>query len=539
MNPTAFSSSATISPPSALTGWQYSDQARRQPRAGRTQEAWKGDIATAAALATLALEAVFAYPAVILRITLVAVLTLRAHAVFLPALLICQLYASDFQLGNIQTYDYLLERYEASRVTVFGFPITTNYVFALCLTLTVLHRFASRPDLFRGLVSPWAVLLWCSCFPIAILAALVNLTDKAVSWTAPIRDVMMVGCVFLGLILAEDIQAIRTVILKRIVPLSLCMLGLAWFGFFYARGMYWITSAGPAILAVNLLMRDQSISKWFAFIFATLTTTYTFAIYPTAYAFSVGKALYSDNATTFALKGMWAGALILVPLAIVLSGRAKRQFGRAPAPPRAPTKTIAAWAAVILMMGFPVALAAVSSRVQVELSSKKLSVDLPWYEQFLFKLLYDRAPIYRGAIDEVTTPPFVLKAGTRASYRLMLNGDKRPWPAGSHNLVLEELRRNGWYSGIICLSIILGAMAWACTAFLKTTDPLLSWYAGASFITLLISGLTSHIPMETNASIWLLTPAGISAALYRSELLGIGTSKRLPSSVSTNFGPHE
>jgi len=539
VNCTAFSSSATISPPSALTGWQYSDVAHRQPRASRTHEAWRGDIATAAALATLALEAVFAYPAVILRITLVAVLTLRAHAVFLPALLICQLYASDFQLGNIQTYDYLLERYEASRVTVFGFPITTNYVFALCLTLTVLHRFASRPNLFRGLVSPWAVLLWCSCFPIAILAALVNLTDKAVSWTAPIRDVMMVGCVFLGLILAEDIPAIRSVILKRIVPLSLCMLGLAWFGFFYARGMYWITSAGPAILAVNLLMRDQSISKWFAFIFAALTTAYTFAIYPTAYAFSVGKALYSDNATTFALKGMWAGALILVPVAIVLSGRSKRQFGRAPGPPQAPARTIAAWAAVILMIGFPVALAAVSSRVQVELSSKKLSVDLPWHEQFLFKLLYDRAPIYRGAIDEVSTPPFVLKAGTRASYRLMLNGDKRPWPAGSHNLVLEELRRNGWYSGTICLSIILGAMAWACTAFLKTTDPLISWYAGASFITLLISGLTSHIPMETNASIWLLTPAGISAALYRSEVLGSGASKRLPSNVSTNFGPHE
>lgn len=480
---------------------------------------WRGDIATAAALATLALEAVFAYPAVILRIVLVAVLTLRAHAVFLPALLICQLYASDFQLANIQTYDYLLDRYEASRVTIFGFPVTTNYVFALCLTITVLTRFASRPQLFRGLVSSWAVVLWCSCFPIAVLAALINLTDKAVSWTAPIRDVMMVGCVFLGLIVAEDAEAMRKVILKRILPLSLCMLLLAWFGCFYARGMYWITSAGPSILAVRMLMHDRSISLWFAIVFAALTSAYAFAFYPTSYAFSVGQALYSDNATTFALKGMWVGSLILVPTAIVLNARANKRRASTPGPRRVPSRTVLAWSAAGLMIAFPVALAALSTQVKVELSSKRLSVDLPWHEQFLFKLLYDRAPIYRGAIDEVLQPPFVLKAGSRASYRLLLNGDKTPWPAGSHNLVLEELRRNGWFSGVICLAIMLGAMMWACTAFLRTADPMLTWYAGATFFTLLISGLTSHIPMETNASIWLLTPAGISAALYRSELV--------------------
>ena len=60
---------------------------------------------------------------------------------------------------------------------------------------------------------------------------------------------------------------------------------------------------------------------------------------------------------------------------------------------------------------------------------------------------------------------------------------------------------------------------WACTGLLKTKDSFLTWYAGATFITLFISGITSHIPMETNASIWLLTPAGIAAALYRHEVV--------------------
>jgi hypothetical protein len=506
----------TLQRDARLPAWRDTSWTAQQPRVDKSEEVWRGDVATVAALGTLILEFFLAYPAVIFRILLVAVLTLRARAAFLPALLLCQLYASDFDLANVQTYDYLVDRYEASRVTIFGFPITTNYVFAVCLTVTVLSRYLSRPHLFRGLISSWAVFLWCTCFPIALLAALVNLTDKTVSWTAPIRDVMMVGCVFFGIILAEDTQTIRGVVTRRLLPMFLCMLLLAWFGYFYARGMYWITAAGPAILFVKLLMGDRGITLWFAVVFAAVTTAYTFAIYPTAFAFGVAQALYSDNATTFALKGMWTGASVLVPLVILFS-RAKRSSASPLA--RAPRLRHAAgtWIAAVVMIVFPVWLAAVSTRAQVELSSKRLSTELPWHEQFLFKLLYDRAPIYRGAIDEVLQPPYVFKAGSRASYRLMLDGDKVYWPAGSHNLVLEELRRNGWFSGTVCLGIMIAGMMWSCTAFIKTTDPFLTWYAAASFVTLLVSGVTSHIPMETNASIWLLTPCGVCAALYQHE----------------------
>jgi len=511
------SPAGTLQQEARLPTWLDTSWVSQQAHVEKSEELWRGDIATAAALGTLALEFFLAYPAVILRILLVAVLTLRARAASLPALLLCQLYASDFELANLQTYEYLLDRYEASRVTIFGFPITTNYVFAVCLTVTVVSRYLSRPHIFRGLISPWAVFLWCTCFPIALLAALVNLTDKAVSWTAPIRDVMMVGCVFFGIILAEDTQAIRSVVSRRVLPMFLGMLLLAWFGYFYARGMYWITAAGPAILFVKLMMGDRGITIWFAIIYFALTAAYTFAIYPTAFAFNVAQALYSDNATTFALKGMWTGAAALVPLVILFS-RAKRSatspLSRVPRLRHA----AGAWIAAVVMIAFPIWLAAVSSRVQVELSSKRLSTELPWHEQFLFKLLYDRAPIYRGAIDEVLQPPYILKAGSRASYRLMLDGDKVFWPAGSHNLVLEELRRNGWFSGTVCLAIMIAGMMWACTAFIKTADPFLTWYAAATFITLLVSGVTSHIPMETNASIWLLTPSGVCAALYRHEV---------------------
>ena len=480
---------------------------------------WKGDVATALAIATLCLEFAYAFPAVVLRIILVGVLTLRAQATTLPALLVCQLYASDFKLGGLLTYEYLLDRHEAARITIFGFPITTNYIFALCLTVNILTRILSRPQVLRGMMPQSTVILWCTCFPIAVVAALANLTGSAVSWTAPIRDSMMVGCVFFGFIIGEDANAIRRVIINRLLPMFFCMITLALFGYFYARGMYWITAAGPSILATKVMMRDRSVSWRFALSFAVLTTAYAYAFYPTAYASQVAKALYSDNATTFALKGMWCGALVLVPIAILLRPRYfDRKSAFATRKPKLEL-SFAAWGAGLLMLSFPVMLAAISYQVQVELSSKRYSVELPWQEQLLFKLLYDRAPIYRGAIDEVMQPPYLFKAGRRESYRLTLNGDKIPWPAGSHNLVLEQLRRNGWYCGLVSLTIMIGGMMWACTGFLKTKDSFLTWYAGATFITLFISGITSHIPMETNASIWLLTPAGIAAALYRHEVV--------------------
>jgi hypothetical protein len=100
-------------------------------------------------------------------------------------------------------------------------------------------------------------------------------------------------------------------------------------------------------------------------------------------------------------------------------------------------------------------------------------------------------------------------------YRLLLNGDRVPWPAGSHNLALEELRRNGWYTGLICLIIILRGSVFALRAVIKASDPVVRAFAIASFSSLFILTITSHIPMETNAALWLLGPAGMCASLVQ------------------------
>jgi len=512
---------ALVAPPllmrsSAADGAMHTRWAQRI--AGRFRsDLWLGDFETLAVLATLALEFVFAYPAVIARLLLVGVLTLRARAASVPAILLCQLYASDFQLADMQSYEYLLDRYEASRVSIFGLPLTTNYVFAACLTISVVTRFASRPDMFRGIVPGFLIVLWCSCFPIAVIAALVSFVDKTVSWSAPVRDAMMAGCFFYGIVLADDSAVIRRVITHRLMPMFTAMLVLALLGYFYARGMYWITAAGPAVLITSLCVRRAGVSRWFAIGYFSLTMAYAFAWYPTAFGHQVAKALYSDTATTFALNGMWLGAAAVTPVAIFFLRRSQMLSRRVA--PRAipPLRTLSAVSAAVIMVLFPIAVAFASYRVTVEFSSKKFTADLPWQERIVFKLLFDRAPIYRGAIDEVLRPPFFFKVGQRESYTMTLSGDKQPWPAGSHNLILEELRRNGWYSGAVCLAIIISSMMWACTALFRTRDPMLAWYSAATFVTLIISGMTSHVAMETNASVWMLAPAGICAVLYRSE----------------------
>ena len=432
--------------------------------------------------------------------------TILGRSVFLPALFICQFYASDFMLDNMSTYEYFLERHEAARVTILGFPLTINYVFAVGMTLRVFHEALSRPGTFRGIISTKWLWAWASCFVPALLAALTGMTEDRVSWTAPIRDVMMVGCLFYGMILARNKTETIAIIMHRLIPLAIGMLSLAMIGYFYSRGMYLVTALGPAFFLTGRMLMKRS-QRWtkYAPLFG-LSLAYAFAFYPTAHAMTVATLLYSTSGNSFALMAIWFVAVILTIL--LRSNRISTQTQRK-------RFTLIPLAAGVMAILLPIVFTFGTYSFSYELPKVRDIYDLPVFDRFMHKLFYDRAPIWRGAIDELCSPPYVIKASGQMGYRLMLNGDKTPWPAGSHNLVLEELRRNGWYSGIICLFLIIRANMFSLAAALQANDATVRSFAIATFSCLFILTLTSHIPMETNAAIWLLGPAGICAYLLR------------------------
>ena len=465
-----------------------------------------GDIATVVAILAQLLEFGLPYPATILKIILTVLFTIPGRSVFLPALLICQFFSSDFLLGDVSTYEYLLERHEAARVTILGFPLTTNYVFAVAMTLRVFHEVISRPETFRGIISTRWLWAWASCFGPALLAVLFGKTEGRFSWTAPIRDVMMVGCLFYGMILARNKTETIAIIMHRLIPLAIGMLSLAMIGYFYSRGMYLVTALGPAFFLTGRTLGQRS-QRWtkYAILFG-LSLAYTFAFYPTAYAMTVATVLYSTSGNSFALIAIWLVAVIMTIL--LRSNRISTQTQRK-------RFTLIPLAAGVMAILLPIVFTFGTYSFSYELPKVRDIYDLPVFDRFMHKLFYDRAPIWRGAIDELCSPPYVIKASGQMGYRLMLNGDKTPWPAGSHNLVLEELRRNGWYSGIICLFLIIRANMFTLAAALQANDATVRSFAIATFSCLFILTLTSHIPMETNAAIWLLGPAGICPYLLR------------------------
>lgn len=466
-----------------------------------------GDVALLVAVCLQLLEFVAAYPATVMKIILVSICTFPGRSVFLPALLVCQFFASDFLLGDVTTYEYLLQRHESARVTVLGFPLTTNYAFAACVTIRVLHEAFSRPRTFAGIISPVWLWAWASCFIPAILSATLGKAEERFSWTAPIRDVMMVGCLFYGMILARDSAETIAVVTRRLVPLGCVMITLAMAGCFYSRGMYFITGLGPALFLSWRAFAGRA-GRWAvcAYLFA-MTTVYAFALYPTAYAKQVAQTLYSTSGNSTALVACW-----LLPILIVLIiQRNSRPDNR-----RTGLVTALPLAAGGFALIFPIAFALFSMTYTFEMEKVRDPGELPIRDRFVYKLFHDRAPIWRGAVDEITTPPYFLKTGGAGmGYRLLLNGDRVPWPAGSHNLALEELRRNGWYTGLICLIIILRGSVFALRAVIKASDPLVRAFAIASFSSLFILTITSHIPMETNAALWLLGPAGMCATLVQ------------------------
>jgi hypothetical protein len=482
-----------ISPPSGTS------QATPQGN-GRFRE---GDIALVLAILLQVLEFFFAYPATVLKILLVSVSTFPGRAVFLPAILVSQFYASDFFLGDMKTFEYLLERHEGSRVMVLGFPLTTNYVFAICLTLRVLHEAIVRPRTFAGVISLSWIALWASCLIPAILSATLGKAEQKFSWTAPIRDVMMAGCLFYGMILARNKAETITVITRRLVPIACVLLTLAMCGYFYSRGMYFITALGPALFFSWRAFGGRA-GRWalYAYLF-TLSTLYAFALYPTESAKQIAISLYSTSGNSFALIFCWVAAAAIT-LFFTRNRRSEDQRAG-----------VVGWLPLLSGMAvlmLPITFAMFSYSFVVDIPKANDPADLPLRDRFAYKLFHDRAPIWRGAIDEVLAPPYFVKpGGLTMGYALMLNGDKRPWPAGSHNLALEELRRNGWYSGLICLILILRGSVFALRAVLNATDPIVRAFAIASFCSLFILSLTSHIPMETNAALWLLGPAGMCA----------------------------
>jgi len=477
------------------------------PAAADARRFRDGDVALLVAIALQLLEFAAAYPATLLKIIFVCICTFPGRAVFLPALFVLQFFASDFLLGEITTYEYLLERHESARISVFGFPLTTNYAFAACVTIRVLHEAFSRPRTFAGIISPAWLWAWASCFLPAILSATLGKAEERFSWTAPIRDVMMTGCLFYGMILARNTPETIAVITRRLVPLACVMISLAMVGYFYSRGMYFVTALGPALFLSWRAFGGRA-GRWaiYAYLFA-LTTIYAFALYPTAYAKQVAQSLYSTSGNSTALVACW-----LLPILIVLLIRRNARFDNR----RTGLVTALPIAAGAFAFLFPIAFAMFSVTYSVEMEKVKDPGELPIRERFIYKLFQDRAPIWRGALDEILTPPYFLKAGgARMGYRLMLNGDKVPWPAGSHNLALEELRRNGLYAGAICLIIILRGNVFALRALIKASDPLVRSFSVAAFSSLFILTLTSHIPMETNAALWLLGPAGMCASLVQ------------------------
>jgi hypothetical protein len=464
-----------------------------------------GDLALFAAVCFQILEFWYPYPATVLKMILVAMCTFPGRSPFLPALFVCQFFASDFQLGDLQTYEYLLERHETARVAIFGFPLTTNYVFALCVTLRVLHEAITKPRTFSGIISPVWVWLWASCFLPALLSATLAKAEARFSWTAPIRDVMMVGCMFYGMILARNVEETKLMITRRLVPLACAMITLAMAGYFYSRGMYFVTALGPALFLSWKAFAGR-VGRWaiYAYLFA-LTTVYAFALYPTDYARKVAESIYSTSGNSTGLVACW-----LLPVAIVVLIRRNAASNNL----RRGWVNALPMSAGLFALGFPILFAIFSLSYSYEMDKVKDPGELSLQQRVVYKLFTDRAPIWRGALDEILQPPFFLKTGGYSmGYKLMLNGDKQPWPAGSHNLALEELRRNGWFTGVVCLVIILRGSIFSLRAVIKATDPIVRSFAIASFSSLFILIATSHIPMETNAALWLLAPAGMCAAL--------------------------
>lgn len=470
---------------------------------------WKpGDGILVFALAALGLTFPLPQVGLAISMTLAAMIIIKANPVHLPALMICQLHANDFQIQNYGTMDYWVSRFEDVNLFIAGFPVTTNYVILIAMLLRIVHELVAHTSRLRLACPLWTVVLWLISLLPAIAIATTAFFDRVPSWTLSVRMALMTGGFFYGAILGSRWSDRMEYVWSRLLLLATGLMLAAFRGVFWARALFVLDAYGPTLGYVAFRHRNKILGV--LAIVATLL-----------YVTGSGKQeasfrTHGNVSTTVTLIATCFSALALLFL-----------FYRRPARPSR-----------LIIVGGTIAVVAITAMLPVVagFTYRDRRVDaefgehMPLAERAYYKIFNERAPIWKGAIDKITTPPFFLP---KAGEALIVDwgGQSVRVGFGSHNAYLDQLRVNGWFTGLFGVLVMLAALATAWTALNREANPYFRAIAAGVLALGMISATANHFLTEVSAGIWYFLPGGMLAARLR-----MTKKQREPVSGNGGFG---
>lgn len=489
----------------------------------------RGDNAIVISLLILGLSFVLPKISVVASMAITVYLILRADPQSLPAVYLLQLSASDFRLAGFRSFEYHLSRFEELTVFVAGFPVTPNYMLLASAAIRVVYEVVARPATYRVTGSLWFLCIWLVSLVPALASTIAAFDAKTQAWTSPIRLAMLTSCFLYGQILwGNRSRDTELYLVARFLSIWCVLYALSSLDLCWQRTLFVFLGFVPGMVAVAWKSRRHGLRLLGL---ATLISAAVYALGLTGMS-AVKSDVHGGVATTTTLVFMFTVGSLMA-LAVWKTPRVYRPVG----------SVLAGALAAVLIVAVP---------VFVGLTYEDRRTGRDWQDQDLtlvdrtfYKLFDDRGPLWQGALEDISIPPYIVREYNRPFYaKFHRHGVKRV-PFGSHNTVLEEIRLNGFFTGGFgVVAIMLGLMV----GFLARTVPsggFMHAWAGGVVTAGTVAVTASSFMTDVVNGFWFFAGAGMASywwAINRRKVGSVATgvsvaSRRPLSSQATLLQP--
>lgn len=452
----------------------------------------------------LPLNVILTPVAILLGCLMAALLVWLARPIFLPALVILNLQATDFKLQSYGTVDHLYQQFEANYVMLGGFPLTVNLIFALTLGCRIFYEALISWRTYGNRRTSTLLALWVCALAISALISLKSRSAGFIGWSDPIRTVFIVGSYFYGFILLKRWQPQDQLFFRWLLPLFTILSVLAVAGFMHSRFNWVIATLMPAAVGLCLFRRAPGLSwAWVGFICSGV------------YCFHgpLGGYLSADDsgfASTFTLRGLFIFSTCLTTVTLL---------------PIILLKNVAA-----NLAGLPAILVAVTFTVFVTANYEKYSIGSEYMadsanptisERLQSKIFDDRALLWNNSWSHIMTQNSIFPtAGAPIFYHHPKQGPIYV-TMGSHNVYIHQIRLNGFIAGSLILIIYCFTIYYATKVLRYSQKPELIVFAISGIVTNLFGGITGHYVIGPNVSFFTFALIGVAYGASAVEREGL------------------
>lgn len=416
---------------------------------------------------------------------LIAFVVWRPSANSLPAILILLLGYVNF-IGQ-GTFDALgLEQVETNVVLIGGVGLGSILVLNCMLGLVVCFSISQNKLKLNKLIVILLFIAWIVWCAGATVSAIWGKFSGYNGWADPVRSALFGASVFYAALIHRynnfdlGLQKLYYVI---VVCMGACLLG-----HFYHRLIFIAVS----IIPYWSLCRFFSLPGNFGRLVSVIGLALSFAV---AFGFTLGGLN-----STFTLKGLWALSFLGYVVFEVLKIRKLRTI--LVTLPGLAFLVTASFLTFVLKFGY-----------QLRVGSRSLNENTPFFERLQAKIFDDRFYVWDAVYHQFVKGVHLFNpAGEPLVLHHVVKGDILV-SFGSHNIMLDLIRKAGLIGGIAAMGFIFLALTVSMRVFEYLSGPerALVW---GSFVTLTFGGLNGHYPLAQNAIFWVLLPLGLGLRYY-------------------------